>query len=33
VLNNVIAQVEEKTTPNDDSSWRACEVCLWVKEL
>jgi len=27
VLNNVIAQVEEKTTPKDDSDGEACEVC------
>jgi len=33
VLNNVNAQVEEKTTPNDDSDGETFEGCSWVKEL
>jgi len=33
VSNNVIAQVEEKTTPKDDSDGETFNACSWVKEL
>jgi len=33
LLNNVNAQVEEKTTPTNDFDGETFEACSWVKEL